>query len=239
MLGVRFSAVCSIVVGGMLVSSAAQAVQTCDQRSGRACKPAAAQSTREAPKATSAQRTATATRSRRTARHRHVVRHAQPEKPAPRPAESPAAPPVATPAQEPSPAARRFTEFVSPRSLAANPVEGLHKPRMNVSELSGQTAYPVVERLDAEPSGAIAEPAPAAARPAVSEVEPAEPAPTATPQVPAIIRTEAGAQLPAANLVGRLSDHDSSEGSTSWVRVVFLTWGGLLTLGSALRLLIG
>src|SRR5215470_8879558 len=51
MLGVRFSAVCGIVLGGMLVSSAAHAAQTCDQRSARACKPAATQSNREAPRA--------------------------------------------------------------------------------------------------------------------------------------------------------------------------------------------
>jgi len=276
MLGVRFSAVCGIVLGGMLVSSAAHAAQTCDQRSARACKPAATQSNREAPRATTrtaqsgreaprattrtaqsrevpkatttktAQRVATANRSRRTARRRHEVRHAQSERPAPRQVESPTVPVTAAPATavhtpEPSPAERRFSEFVSPRSFAANPIEALHKPRMNVSELSAQTAYPLTERLDPEPSAAAAEPAPAVAAPAASPVTVAdveEPSPTRQ-QTPVVLEAEPSIQLSAANPVRRSTDRDGSDGSTSWVRIVFLTWGGLLTLGSALRLLIG
>src|SRR5262245_56913992 len=207
MLGVRFSAACAIVLGGMLVSSAAYAAQTCGQRSARACKPAATQSSREAPKATaksaqssreaprattkSEQRVATANRSRRTARRRHEMRHAQSEKPSPRRVEnslvpSTAAPAIAVHTPEPSPAERRFSEFVSPRSFAANPVEALHKPRMNVSELSAQTAYPLTERLDPEPSIAAAAPAPApAASPApVADVEGPSPA---RQQIPAVL----------------------------------------------------
>jgi hypothetical protein len=140
--------------------------------------------------------------------------------------------------QETSPAARRFSEFVSPRLLAANPVEELHKPRMNVSEFSGQTAYPVVDREEQEPTSAAIDPAPAASRNTADEPEPAEPARAADQQTPAIARAEAGAQL-SANLVSRAGERDSSGGSASWVRIVFLTWGGLLTVGSALRLLIG
>jgi hypothetical protein len=242
MLGVRFGAVCTIVLGGVLVSSAAHAVQTCDQRSARACKPVAAQSNRDAPKATakattkSAQRTETANRSRRTARHRHAVRHAQSEKPAPHRVESSAAPATVVRVQEPSPAERRFSEFVSPRSFAANPVEALHTPRMNGSELSGQTTYPLTEGLDQEPSLAVAAAAPATS-PVVVDV--AEPPRAVSQQIPAVLETEAGAQLSAASPVSRSGDRDGSEGSTSCVRIVFLTWGGLLTLGSALRLLIG
>ena len=238
MRGVRFGAVCTIVLGGMLVSSAAHAAQACDQRSSRTCKPTAAQSSREAPKATSAQRATTASRSRRVARHRHDVRHAQSARPARRTTESSVKPPVAPPMQETSPATRRFSEFVSPRLLAANPVEELHKPRMNVSEFSGQTAYPVVDRVEREPTGAAIDPAPAASRNAAGEPEPAEPARTANQQTLAIPRAEASAQL-SADPVSRTSERDSSGGSASWVRIVFLTWGGLLTVGSALRLLIG
>ncbi|TMJ30076.1 MAG: hypothetical protein E6G88_08770 [Alphaproteobacteria bacterium] len=238
MLGVRFGAVCTIVLGGMLVSSAAHAAQACDQRFPRTCKPAAAQNSREAPKATSAQRAATTIRSRRVARHRQGVRHAQSARPARRTTESSVRPPIVPHVEETSPAARRFSEFVSPRLLAANPVEEFHKPRMNVSELSGQTAYPVVDRMEREPSAAAIDPARAAARDTFDELEPAEPARAANQQTPAVPRAEASAQ-PSANLVGRADEHDSSGGSVSWVRIVFLTWGGLLTVGSALRLLIG
>jgi hypothetical protein len=238
MRSVRFGAVCTIVLGGMLVSSAAHAAQACDQRFSRTCKPTAAQSSREAPKATGAQRAATASHSRRVARHRHDVRHAQSARRARRTAESSVRPPIVPHMQESSPAARRFSEFVSPQLLAANPVEELHKPRMNVSEFSGQTAYPVVDRVEQEPTGAAIDPAPAASRNTADELKPAEPARAADQQTPAIARAEAGAQL-SANLVSRAGERDSSGGSASWIRIVFLTWGGLLTVGSALRLLIG
>jgi len=235
MLRVRLGAVCTILVAGTLVASAAQA---CDQRFPRTCKPAAAQSNREAPKATSAQRATTASRPRRVARHRHSVRHAQSARPARRTAESSVAPFLVRHVQATSPAARRFSEFVSPRLLAANPVEELHKPRMNVSEFSDQTAYPLIDRMDREPGGAAIDPAPAASRNTIDELEPAEPARAADQQTPAIARAEAGAQL-SASLVSRVGERDSSESSISWVQIVFLTWGGLLTVGSALRLLIG
>ncbi len=239
MIGVRFGAVCTVLVGGMLVSSAAPAVQACDQRFPRTCKPAAAQTNREAPKATSTQRAATASRSRRTARHRPSVRHAQSARPARHAAETSVAPSVVP--QESSPAARRFSEFVSPRLLAGNPVEELRKPRMNVSEFSGQTAYPLVDGIDREASGSggpAANPERPAVRNAVDEVVPVEVAPATDPQSPAIARAETGAQV-STSAVSRAGERVSSEGSTSWVRIVFLTWGGLLTLGSALRLLIG
>jgi hypothetical protein len=66
-----------------------------------------------------------------------------------------------------------------------------------------------------------------------------EAAKAADQQSPAIIPAEASAQVFSSNLVNRPGERDSPEDSTSWVRIAFLTWGGLLTLGSALRLLIG
>jgi hypothetical protein len=241
MLGVRFGAVCTIVLGGMLVASAAHAAQVCDQRSSRTCKSAAAQSNRESPKTTNAPRAATATRSRRVARHRHGVKHAQSAKPAAEAAGRPAiASPAPSPAQEVSRAARRFSEFVSPRLLAANPVEELHKPRMNLSQFSSQTAYPLLDAVavDREPSGAAVIATPTASRNAPEGVAPGEPPRAANEQTPAVAQAEGNVQF-SANLVSRSSERDSSDGSTSWVQIVFLTWGGLLTLGSALRLLIG
>ena len=58
MIGVRFGAMCMIVLGGMLVSSAAEAAQACDKRLSRTCRPAATQIN---PAASNAQRAATAT----------------------------------------------------------------------------------------------------------------------------------------------------------------------------------
>jgi hypothetical protein len=140
--------------------------------------------------------------------------------------------------QETSPAARRFSEFVSPRLLAANPVEELHKPRLNVAEFSGETAYPVADAIDPASGGTPADPARAIARDTAAEVQPAEAARPAGQQMQPAAQVEAGAQ-PSANQASRAGERASPDGSTSWVRIVFLTWGGLLTLGSALRLLIG
>src|SRR5436853_4805355 len=95
MLGVRFGAVCAIMAAGMLASSVADAAPGCDRRFSRTCRPVAAQTTREAPLATSGQRPATATRTRRVVRHRHALKHAQSTKPARRESEKAAAPAAA------------------------------------------------------------------------------------------------------------------------------------------------
>jgi hypothetical protein len=265
MIGVRFGAVCTVLIAGMLASSAGQAAPACDKRFSRTCRATTAQVTREAPTVSTTQRTATATRTRtrRATRQRHSFKHAQSAKPTrqeaeqPKPAartpenppaparvvaapENPPAPARVVAAPEVSPAARRFSEFVSPRPLAANPVEELHKPRMNVTELSAQTTYPVAEAIEREPS--------AAARPAeatmlrtmaVEAQQATEPTTANGLQKPSGARTESSGQPAVANLVSRPEDHDAPESTTSWVRIVFLTWGGLLTVGSALRLLIG
>jgi hypothetical protein len=244
MLGVRFGAVCTIVLGGMLISSGADAAQTCE-RGSRTCKPAATQSSRESATAASTQRAATARRTRRAARHRHGVKQAQTASPARRSVESsvaPAvessvAPAVGSPVRESTPATRRFSEFVSPRLLAANPIEDLHKPRMNVSEFSGQTAYPADLVVDRERTGAAVDTPAAVPQHTVAQIESAEVARVPNQQVPATGGTEASG--PSENQVIRSGERDSPDGSTSWLRIVFLTWGGLLTLGSALRLLIG
>jgi hypothetical protein len=242
MLGVRFGAVCVIVFGGVLVAPAAHAVPACDRSAARTCKPAAAQASREVPRTTSAQRAATATRSRhaaRVTRHRHAMKHAQPAKPA-RQAPEPAValPEAAPPAQEKSPAARRFSEFVSPRLLATNPVEELRKPRMNVSEFSRETAYPVLAAIDRGPSAASRD-APADTPRAANDAGAAgETTPQAAPRQAPVVTGPPAVEV-SAGPVGRATSRDSSDGSAPWVRIVFLTWGGLLTLGSALRLLIG
>jgi hypothetical protein len=241
MLGVRFGAVCVIAFGGALVAPAAHAVQVCDRTAARTCKPAAAHASRELPRTTSAQRAATTTRSRhaaRVTRHRHAVKHAQPAKPA-RQAPEPAValPAAASPAQEKSPAARRFGEFVSPRLLATNPVEELRKPRMNVSEFSRETAYPVLAEMDRDPSAASREP-PDAPRAANDVGAAGETSPQAAARQAPVVTGPPAVEV-SAGPVGRATSRDSSDGSAPWVRIVFLTWGGLLTLGSALRLLIG
>jgi hypothetical protein len=237
MLGVRFGAACTIVLGGMLISSAADAAQTCE-RGSRTCKPAATQSSRESAAATSMQRAATARRTRRAARHRHGVKQAQTAKPAPRSADSSVAPAVVSPVRESTPATRRFSGFVSPRLLAANPIEDLHKPRMNVSEFSGETAYPTADLVgDREGTGMAGGTPDTVPQHTVAQPKSAEAASIPNQQMPAIGGTEAAG--PSENQAMRSADRDSSDGPASWVRIAFLTWGGLLTLGSALRLLIG
>src|SRR5205823_8897167 len=89
---------------------------------------------------------------RRKWRHRHAARHARSNKTVRAAEESPVKDPPQSKSPETSPAARRFSEFVSPRLLAVNPIEDLHKPRINLTEFSGETAYPVAQGINQEPT---------------------------------------------------------------------------------------
>ena len=243
MIRVRFSAACALLSSGILIVSAADSAPRCDQSTSRACRVAATQTSRAPDSGTAVERRAAATQGRRVSRHRHATRHSrstktvQSEEQEPVKASAPARPP------ESSPAERRFSQFVSPRLLAVNPVEELRTPRINLTEFSGQTAYPVADSIDPKPTDSLEKPAapvqqiatePEQARvPLANEGQNAGIAPRAE-------AASANASLAAAVQVSRPAERDPSEGTnSSWVRVVFLTWGGLLTVGSALRLLIG
>jgi hypothetical protein len=228
MLGVRFSAVCAIITT-IVATPAGAAIQTNRQA---------------AAKVTSADRATAVDRSRRLVRHRHGTRHAhsrQRVRQAAGPSERPA---IATAAnQEPSTAARRFREFVGARSLAANPVEELRRPRMDAWQFSGQTAYPLGDGAAPQPVAEPGEPVRAASANAVHSVglaaEPEHPRPEQQTSGAAGAGTANSAPEAGSRKVAeiRSADHDSSK--SYWVRLVFLTWGGLLTVGSALRMLIG
>jgi hypothetical protein len=249
MLSGRLTAAYSTVIAGTMV--VAMAAWTATQASrGTPRKPA----TTERP---------TADHSRRIARHRHGVRHSHLRAPADhsrritrhrlglkraflrRPARqvtersAPSALPT-PPDREPSTAERRFREFISPRLLAANPVEDLRRPRVDVSHLSRQTAYPVVDTTQR----AIAE----ASDPArVTAQEDGKEVDLATDLARAGVQEQTNrAAQPVTDAISEMSPKKVNEirlsdGDTPnpWVRLVFVSWGGLLTLGSALRMLIG
>ena len=233
MLRVHFSAVCALLASGILLASVAEGAPRCEQSTSRACKAAAAQTTRQA----ASDENGTATQ-RRKWRHRHAARHTRSNKTVRAAEESPVKDPPQSKSPETSPAARRFSEFVSPRLLAVNPIEDLHKPRINLTEFSGETAYPVAQAINQEQTRSAENGAPAGPQPAVKpeQARVAPPNERQTSATPIAAEVNASA-LPAQ--ASRSSDPAPSEGAASWVRIVFLAWGGLLTLGSALRLLIG
>jgi hypothetical protein len=232
MIRVRFSAVCALLASGILLASVAEGAQRCEPSTSRACRAAVSQKTRQA----ASDENGAATQ-RRKWRHRHATRHTRSSRTAP--AEENRAKDSPQPkSPETSPAARRFSEFVSPRLLAVNPIEDLHKPRINVTEFSGETAYPVAQGINQEPPRTAENGAPGGALPAGKPEQARVPPPNErqTSATPVAAEVNASA-LPVQ--ASHSTDPAPSEGVTSWVRIVFLAWGGLLTLGSALRLLIG
>lgn len=177
-----------------------------------------------APKPTQTAR-ADKTKKTRVARVRHNHRVAAvPER------RTPAPPPSASMRTE-STAARRFRNFIDPQSFALNDAEELRKPRPSAQHLASEIADPsIIPAAFTAPAPTEREaspPAPAAA-PAPREQASGDDRPIAAPVI---------AQSDAAEL--RRAAPDGDQGRMSFVSWLFIAWGGVLTLASALRLVVG
>jgi hypothetical protein len=248
MLGGRSTAVYSTIIAGtMLVAMAAwaatQAGRGTPGKSAITVRPTADHSRRMARHRHGVRHAhvrAAADQSRRIARHRHGLKQAHLRRPARQVTERSAPPALPTsPGREPSTAERRFREFISPRPFAANPVEDLRGPRMDVSHFSRRTTYPLVD--DSGPIAEASDPSRVVAQEEEKDVDLAADAAQARVQ-----QQTNGTVQPVTQTISEMSPkkvddiHPSDRDAPNpWVRLIFVSWGGLLTLGSALRMLVG
>jgi hypothetical protein len=151
-------------------------------------------------------------------RHRHRTADVSDERP-------PAPAPVAQSRPETT-TARRFRSFINPQSFATTPVEDLRKPIPNASHLAGAVADPRLVPVAWESSRASEEAVPAA--PIVAHDE----ASGDDQSEPALVV----AQSEMAEVRRAASDGGAHMSFLSWF---FIAWGGVLTLASALRLVVG
>jgi hypothetical protein len=139
-------------------------------------------------------------------------------------------------------AEQRFREFVSPRSIATNVVEHLQLPRPAASQFRADTTYPIgaVSPRGQNAGGGIA-PSPAEQYPPSLNNE----QDVAVNDAPAAHGGDA-----IATVEPRLADDGIGTASqmvllekgiseSSWIGIGFLAWGGLLAVGSVLRLFVG
>jgi hypothetical protein len=149
---------------------------------------------------------------------------------------------------DPSIAERRFREFINPRLVAENPIEALRKSWPESTQLTGQSSYPLAammaparpqtrdEEREATETGTSAERSVAS-----EEIAPVRRADAAVrSEVTPIDRTTYAVAVAPREQGTELRRTARSDGSSDqfWLPVIFIAWGGVLMLGSALRLLI-
>jgi hypothetical protein len=184
-----------------------------------------------------ARATKTSVRDRRHAsrRNAHHVRMARAE---PRAAPAPQARHV-------SAAARRFREFVNPRSIALNPIDELKPPQPDGSALTTNIA---LATSIADPADGPAPPAgfvPGDATFSQNEINTLDlAAPENVRPIKVGVADIAPDGVPAAaparldELRGALPPERAPVGPT-WLQLIFVIWGGILTLATAIRLFVG
>jgi hypothetical protein len=124
-------------------------------------------------------------------------------------------------------AARRFRNFIDPQSFSLNTAEELRQPRPSAVHLAGEVADPSIVPAAWTPSLPAADPV---AQALVTAPEQANGDDRATP-APVV------AQSDVAEVRRAAPDGDHSRMSfMSWF---FIAWGGVLTVASALRLVVG
>jgi hypothetical protein len=237
---------CFAIAGAALAASIViigTPAHACDQRINRDCPkasdqaPAAAKSV--ATKQRRAARKSTAAKaSDRRKRHAHArrSRHVRVARTAPRAA------PMAQARQQTSAAARRFREFVNPRPIAANVIDELRKPRADNADLTASILFPsLAAELQTHPvvSAAFQQ---VASQDEINEMDLAAASTPARYQLASadILLRKAHAARPQASdeIVKPVAANHTPAGLT-WVQLIFLTWGGVLTVASALRLVLG
>jgi hypothetical protein len=157
-------------------------------------------------------------------------------------AEAHAAPAIM--AQHVSASVRRFREFVNPRSIALNPIDELKRPEPDSAALVTFVAYPTI---GLEPSaGSVLDTT--AFREEVGEPDLArleEASPTLEGAAPTKVgladgtaspgQTQAQSRPASRTAIGQ----DQAPLGPTWLQLIFVTWGGILTLASAVRLFVG
>jgi hypothetical protein len=155
-------------------------------------------------------------------------------------AEAYAAPAVV--ARQVSASVRRFREFVNPRSIALNPIDELKRPEPDSTALVTVVAYPTI---GLEPSaGSVLDTAASredAGEPDLARLEEAHPtleaaAPT---KVGLADGTASRGQAQARPASRAAIGPDQAPARPTWLQLIFVTWGGILTLVSAVRLFVG
>jgi hypothetical protein len=150
---------------------------------------------------------------------------------------------------DPSIAERRFREFINPRLVAENPIEALRKSWPESTQLTGESSYPPAglmaqakPQMKADDRQATEIGAGAESSVASGEIVPARGADAGvrTEVKPIDRSTDAVAVAPREQATElRRTTPSDGRSDQSWLPVIFILWGGVLTLGSALRLLIG
>ena len=220
-----------IAVGAALsvLSLAVVPAQACDDRYAKDCEPRVQADAADAGPAVNIKPTprVRATRTARVdqrkksrialTRHRH--------RPAADQGEPPARGPVAQARQE-SAAMRRFRDFISPQSFVLNAVDELRKPRPTASHLAGDVADPRI--VPVAWTGA-SEPDAGARAPVVAHDE--------ANGDDGVAPTSVMAQGEPAEV--RRAAADSDPPRMSFLSWFFVAWGGVLTVASALRMVVG
>jgi hypothetical protein len=142
---------------------------------------------------------------------------------------------------EPAAAALRFREFVNPRSIAVSQAQELRHPKPQASQFALDPVYALAVSL-LEPEGEPQEPA-SGSLPKRGANDAADVIASSAPDQQQVENEAAqNAQRKTAieqMLSSRRPLANKDTPSTSWVELAFLAWGGLLTIGSAMRMLIG
>jgi hypothetical protein len=140
-----------------------------------------------------------------------------------------------------SASARRFGEFVNPRSIMVNPVDDLKRPRLDGADLMASIVVPTAAARLQPPIGAVADDA-TFSQDEINELDLAAVAEARPLKVDLADMAVDGGQTaapPRAAEIRRPASPDQAPASLTWLQLIFVTWGGILTVVSAVRLSLG
>jgi len=237
-----------MIAGAALAASIAivgTPAHACDGRAGRDCPKASDQASAAAQKKSAAKahqtrrKSAAANVSDRRKRQARRSRHTRVAKTVPRAA------PVAQAHQQTSAATRRFREFVNPKPIAANPIDELRKPRADSTELTATILFPSLAAELHTQSPVTAAPEQVASQDEINEIDLAA---VSAPERHQLASTDLAPRSAQAarpdvtsdavkSVTSATADHAST--GLTWVQLIFVAWGGILTIASALRLFLG
>lgn len=172
---------------------------------------------------------------RRKHAHLHKARHVRVAT-AEQPREAPA-----VQAWHVSASARRFGELVNPRSIVVNPVDDLKRPRLDGADLTTSISVPTAAARLQPPIDAAAYDA-TFSQDEINELDLAAVAEARPIKVDFADMAIDGGQTaapPRIAEVRRSVSADQAPASMTWLQLIFVTWGGILTVVSAVRLSLG